>query len=102
MAATRVNHFGTAFSLPDASYAVFLLGGLYPAKSARLSLIAFMVLVIEAGLIDWDASALQGISDWCIRPAYWFLIPTYASLWLAGRWYGLRNSPANKTPARKL
>jgi len=54
-----------------------------------------MVSVIEAGLIDWDATALQGISDWCITPAYWFLIPTYASLWLAGRWYALGNSPAN-------
>jgi hypothetical protein len=99
MAATRFNHFGTSFSLPDASYAVFFLGGLYLAKTTRLSLIAFMVLVIEAGLIDWDATAVEGISDWCISPAYWFLIPTYASLWLAGGWFALRCSPAdsNKT-----
>lgn len=99
MAATRFNHFGTAFSLPDASYAVFFLGGLYLAKTARLSLIAFMVLVIEAGLIDWDAAAVQGINDWFITPAYWFLIPTYASLWLAGSWYALRNSPDNNNTA---
>lgn len=93
MAATRFNHFGTAFTLPDASYAVFFLGGLYLARNALLSLIAFMLLVIEAGLIDWNATAVQGISDWCITPAYWFLIPTYASLWLAGSWFALRNSP---------
>jgi len=94
MAATRFNHFGTAFSLPDASYAVFFLGGLYLAKTARLSLVAFVVLVIEAGLIDYDATVFQGISDWCVSPAYWFLIPTYASLWLAGSWFALGNSPA--------
>lgn len=99
MAATRFNHFGTSFSLPDASYAVFFLGGLYLAKTARLSLIAFMVLVFEAGLIDYDATAVQGISDWCITSAYWFLIPTYASLWLAGSWYALRNFPASNNTA---
>jgi hypothetical protein len=95
MVATRFNHFGTPFSLPDASYAVFFLGGLYLAKTAKLSFIAFMVLVFEAGLIDYYATAVQGISDWCITPAYWFLIPTYASLWLVGSWFALKNSPAD-------
>ena len=92
MAATRFNHFGSAVSLPDASYAVFFLGGLYLARSARLSMAAFIALILEAGLIDYYATSIEGISDWCMTPAYWFLIPTYASLWLVGRWFALRHT----------
>ncbi len=86
MAATRFNHFGSAFSLPDASYAIFFLGGLYLARMARVSVFLFIALLLEAGLIDFYATSVQGISDWCMTPAYWFLIPTYGSLWLVGRW----------------
>jgi hypothetical protein len=92
MAATRFNHFGSAVSLPDASYAVFLLGGLYLSRFARVSAAAFSVLIIEAGLIDYYATSVQGISDWCMSPAYWFLIPTYGGLWLVGRWFATRNA----------
>jgi len=92
MAATRFNHFGSAVSLPDASYAVFFLGGLYLARSARLSMVAFITLIMEAGLIDYYATSVQGISDWCMTPAYWFLIPTYGSLWLVGYWFALRHT----------
>lgn len=90
MAATRFDHFGSAVSLPDASYAVFFLGGLYLARSARASMAAFIALILEAGLIDYYATSVQGISDWCMTPAYWLLIPTYASLWFAGRWFAPR------------
>jgi hypothetical protein len=86
MAATRFNHFGSTFSLPDASYAVFFLGGLYLSRLARVSAVVFIALLLEAGLIDYYATSVQGISDWCMTPAYWFLIPTYGSLWLVGRW----------------
>lgn len=92
MAATRFNHFGTAISLPDASLAIFFLGGLYLARLARVSLAAFTVLILEAGLVDYYATSIQGVSDWCMTPAYWFLIPAYGSLWLAGRWFALRCS----------
>ena len=92
MAATRFNHFGSAVSLPDASYAVFFLGGLYLSRFVRVSVAAFSVLIIEAGLIDYYATSVQGISDWCMSPAYWFLIPTYGSLWLVGRWFASRNA----------
>jgi hypothetical protein len=92
MAATRFNHFGSAVSLPDASYAVFFLGGLYLSGFARTSVAAFSVLIVEAGLIDYYATSVQGISDWCMSPAYWFLIPTYGSLWLVGRWFASRNA----------
>jgi hypothetical protein len=96
MAATRFNHFGSAVSLPDASYAVFFLGGLYLSRFARVSVAAFGVLIIEAGLIDYYATSVQGISDWCMSPAYWFLIPTYGSLWLVGRWFAMRHTMEGK------
>lgn len=92
MAATRFNHFGSAVSLPDASLAVFFLGGLYLARSARISMVAFIALILEAGLIDYYATSVQGTSDWCMTPAYWFLIPTYGSLWMVGRWFALRQT----------
>jgi hypothetical protein len=92
MAATRFNHFGSAISLPDASLAIFFLGGLYFARLGRVSLAAFVALVIEAGMVDYYATSIQGVSDWCMTPAYGFLVPTYASLWLVGRWFALRHS----------
>lgn len=101
MAATRFNHFGSAVSLPDASYAVFFLGGLYLARSAGLSLAAFVALILEAGWIDYYATSVQGISDWCMSPAYWFLIPTYGSVWLVGRWLASRNAIKGHTPEGK-
>lgn len=92
MAATRFNHFGSAISLPDASLAIFFMGGLYLARPARASIAAFIALILGAGLVDYYATAIQGVSDWCMTPAYWFLIPTYGSLWLAGRWFALRHA----------
>jgi hypothetical protein len=97
MAATRFNHFGSAISLPDASYAVFFLGGLYLARFTRASAAVFIVLLMEAGLIDYYATSVQGISDWCMTPAYWFLIPTYGSLWMVGRWFTSRKNKAGHT-----
>ncbi|MBI5626373.1 MAG: hypothetical protein HY935_04130, partial [Nitrosomonadales bacterium] len=96
MAATRFNHFGSAVSLPDASFAIFFLGGLYLARFARASMAVFIMLILEAGLIDYYATSIQGVSDWCLTPAYWFLIPTYGSLWLAGHWFALRHTMEGK------
>ncbi|MDD4915006.1 MAG: hypothetical protein PHW13_08230 [Methylococcales bacterium] len=81
MAVTRFHHFGTAFSLPDASLAVFFLAGLW--LGGRYLLIA---LLLEAGLIDYLAITQFGGSDFCISSAYVFLIPTYAAMWLGGQW----------------
>lgn len=99
MAVTRFNHFGSAVALPDASLAVFFLGGLYLARFGRASLFAFIALILEAGLIDYYATGIQGTSDWCMTPAYWFLIPTYGSLWLVGRWFVHRHSMEGKALA---
>ena len=91
MAATRFySHFGSAVSLPDASLAVFFLAGFYLARMAWPAAVAFVFLLLAAGGVDYYAIAFRGVSDECISPAYWFLVPTYACLWYAGRWFAAR------------
>jgi hypothetical protein len=85
MAVTRAYHFGSALHLPDASLAVFLLAGFYLPRWA------FPVLLVEAGLVDYFAINYGGVSGWCFSAAYWFLIPTYAVLWMGGRFYATRH-----------
>lgn len=82
MAATRMHHFGTSLHLPDASLAVFLLAGFFIASP-----LFFGALLVGAGVLDYLAITQFGVSDYCVTPAYWFLIPTYAVLWFAGRYY---------------
>jgi len=79
MVLTRFHHFGDVLHLPDASLAVFFFAGFY----RKPSLFAF--LLVLAGVIDYVAIA-NGTSAWCVSPAYVFLIPTYAVMWLAGRY----------------
>lgn len=86
MAATRSHHFDSLTHLPDASLAAFLLAGFY------LPFITFPVLLVVAGLADYFAFNYASVSDWCFSPAYWFLIPTYAVLFYAGRFYAARHS----------
>lgn len=95
MALTRFDHFGSALMLPDASLAVFFLGGLYLARSP-LALPAFAVLLIEAGLVDYYAIAVRGVSDWCVTPAYGFLMVVYAVMWFAGRGFAPRFTLSRK------
>lgn len=80
MAATRFHHFGNAISLPDASLAVFFLAGLWFGGA-----LLFASLLLEAGLIDYIAISQFSVSDFCISPAYVFLIPAYAGVWFGGR-----------------
>ncbi|MDO9010701.1 MAG: hypothetical protein Q7U78_02675 [Gallionella sp.] len=82
MAATRMHHFGSALHLPDASLAVFLLAGFLISSPLLLG-----ALILEAGALDYVAISYLGVDDFCVTPAYWFLIPTYAALWFAGRYY---------------
>lgn len=92
MAATRFHHFGSAAYLPDASLAVFFLAGFYLRSAWALPL-----LLLEAAAIDYLAISVGGVSDWCITPAYALLVPTYASLWLGGRWYAHLYRPVGRT-----
>lgn len=85
MGLTRFSHFGTAIHLPDASMAVFFLGGLYVRR--HLTFLGFVAL---AGALDFVSVRFAGTSDFCITPAYSFLLPAYAVLWYAGRLFADR------------
>ena len=83
MVATRLHHFG---ALPDASWGVFFLAGFWLRGSTRW---AFPLLMAKAVLVDYLVISGQGIDFWshyCVSVAYWFLIPSYFSLWLGGSW----------------
>lgn len=86
MALTRIGHFGSAVSLPDASLAVFLLGGLWLNGWGSFAVFMGLACAIDVGLAKSATEA-----GWCLTPAYWGLLPTYALLWQAGRW--LRHAP---------
>ena len=80
MVATRFHHFGDALHVPDASMALFFLGGLYLRRHWQFA--AFIALAVA---IDWVAIEHAGVSDFCVTPAYSFLLPAYGVLWYAGR-----------------
>ncbi len=89
MIATRASliPLGThAGSLPDASWAAFFLAGFYLATSWRWALPLLMAIAVG---VDYAVISGQGLGFWshyCMSPAYWFLAPSYAALWLGGAW----------------
>lgn len=85
MIATRFHHFGDLLHLPDASMALFFLGGLYLRRHWQ-----FAVFLALAVAIDRVAIEHAGVSDFCVTPAYSFLLPAYAVLWYAGRCFADR------------
>ena len=89
MIATCFHHFGTVLHLPDASMALFFLGGLWLRR--HLAFAAFMALAVA---LDWVSVSYAGVSDFCVTPAYSFLLPAYAVLWYAGRSWSARMAPA--------
>ncbi len=82
MAVTRGHHFASIDHLPSASWAVFFLAGIYLKP-----LWSFPLLILEAFLLDFAAITFGGVSSFCVTPTYVMLVPAYASLWWAGRWY---------------
>jgi len=81
MAATRINHFA---AIPDASWAIFFIGGFYLRSWTRL---AFPLLLALAVLIDWVVITDLGIDFWqhyCVSPGYWLLAPAYFAMWGGG------------------
>jgi hypothetical protein len=83
LAATRGQFLAGFEHLPEASWAVFFLAGMYLRPAW-----AFPALIVEAAALDMAAIGWGGVSDFCMSPAYWTLLPAYGALWLAGRWYG--------------
>ncbi|MEO6688251.1 MAG: hypothetical protein ABIS07_08120 [Dokdonella sp.] len=87
MVATRshllTDHF---FPLPDASWALFFIAGFYLRGSARWAFPALMVLAVAIDYIVIDSQGLSFWEHYCVSPAYWFLLPSYAALWFGGSW----------------
>jgi len=95
---TSITHFGP---LPDASWAVFFLGGYYLRSASRWAFPALMGLAV---LADFAVIRSQGIDFWshyCMSAAYWFLVPAYFALWLGGSLLG-RYQPAQEGKALAL
>lgn len=80
LALTRVGHFGTVVSLPDASLAVFLFGGLWLGGPW-----CFAALMATAFGIDVFLARTATEAGWCLTPAYGGLVLTYGLMWGAGR-----------------
>lgn len=83
MAATRINHFAP---IPDASWAVFFIGGFYLSTWTRW---AFPTLMALAVAVDYAVITRSGTSFWshyCVSPAYWCLVPAYFAMWAGGLW----------------
>lgn len=81
MLLTRGSHVLTSVSLPDASLALLLIGGLYLRKAGW-----FVLFAVLATLIDFSAAAIDSIQAFCLTDGYWGMLPTYAVMWLAGVW----------------
>lgn len=78
---TRGHHFASINQLPAASWAVFFLAGVYLRP-----LWVLPTLLLTAFGLDLIAVTWGGVSNFCVSPAYPFLLPAYGSLWLGGRW----------------
>jgi len=76
---TRGSHITTFYNLPDASLALFLVGGIY-LKNIRF----FLALFLLGLVIDFGASAFDPKLGFCLTNGYWGLIPAYGVLWLSG------------------
>jgi hypothetical protein len=85
MVATRMEHFGGAVHLPDASLAVFALAGWVGASS--MVFVAFLALAVG---IDVWAVTLGGVAADCFTPAYPALALAYGALFAFGGWASLR------------
>lgn len=91
LVATRGQHFASLHNLPGATWAVFFLAGVYLRPLGVLP--AMLVFVWGLDLMPHVLSGislmevLNGNQAFCLTPAYFFLLPAYSALWLAGQWY---------------
>jgi len=95
MGATRVHLSLFNHAVWDASWAVFFLAGFWLRGSVRW---AFPLLMAGAVLADYLVISGQGINFWdhyCVSTAYWFLVPSYFSLWMGGSWLARHNPGLN-------
>jgi len=73
-------HFIT--HIQDASWAIFFMVGFYVRN-----VLGFPVFWLVAFAVDLITIEAKGGQSYCFTISYPFLIPAYASLWFAGRWF---------------
>ena len=81
MLLTRGSHALTSVALPDASLAVFLLGGIFLRRAAW-----FVLFFLIGATIDFGAAAWNSYFAFCLTDGYWGMILAYGAMWLGGRW----------------
>jgi len=81
MAATRVNHFA---AIPDASWAVFFLGGFHLRPWTRWAFPLLMALAIVIDVLVIRASGIGYWQHYCVSPGTALLVPAYFALWAGG------------------
>jgi hypothetical protein len=91
MLVTRGHHDLSPVHLPDASWAVFFLAGLYLRPNWL-----FAAYFLLAASMDYVAITWGGVSSFCVTNAYFFLIPAYWMLWFAGRSYSPKQDLSRK------
>jgi hypothetical protein len=96
MVATRYHHFGDVLHLPDASMALFFLGGLFLTDRTRFDHIGFAAMMALSVIIDVVSVGFAGASDYCVTPSYVALLPAYAVLWYGGRMIAPRHAVEGK------
>ena len=97
MVLTRSGHLGTAWTPPDASWAVLYLAGFYFARQWRWAL---PTLLFTAVSVDFLVIRCFGVSNYCVTVAYAFMLPAYSLLWLGGAWLRrtYRHEPRDLVP----
>ena len=79
MALTRGSHLLTAISLPDASFALFLIGGMYLKKPKW-----FISLLTFSFVIDLAALSMNNTYQIPINLGYLGLLASYVIMWFFG------------------
>ena len=79
MCLTRGDHLLTPLSLPDASFALFLIGGMLLQKPRW-----FISLFILSVVIDLTTLSTNSAYQIPINFGYWGLLPSYGIMWFFG------------------
>lgn len=93
MAMTRGSHVVTSVMLPDASLAVFLLGGLWLRHVGW-----FVAMFALSAAIDYAAASVDPALRYGLTYAYWGMLPTYGLMWISGWWLGKQHTPFGFVP----
>jgi hypothetical protein len=90
MVLTRGSHLLTSISLPDASFALFLIGGMLLKKPKW-----FIYLFAGSVLIDLTTLSINPTDQIPINLGYLGLLPSYGIMWLIGLYVSKKKDVLN-------